>query len=97
MCTKPSLLLIFYGQNSEDRQEGERGARSCATPGTGLDSQLMMTISIMVTVKKAIGATSTLTKMAVSRNTPRMTDRHPQIRSFWEILGGREGRKGEGK
>lgn len=49
-------------------------------------SQLMQIILIIVRVKKGSGATSTLTKTAVSRKTTRMTTRLPDILSFWGIL-----------
>lgn len=45
-------------------------------------SQFMQTILIMVSVKKGTGVTSTLTKAAVSRNTTRITERQPEMRSF---------------
>lgn len=46
------------------------------------NSQLMQIILIMVRVKKGRGAMSTLTKMAVSRKTIRMTTRLPEILNF---------------
>lgn len=46
------------------------------------NSQLMQIILIMVKVKKGSGAMSTLTKMAVTRKTTRMTTRLPEILNF---------------
>jgi non-canonical (house-cleaning) NTP pyrophosphatase len=46
------------------------------------NSQFMMTILIMVNVKKGRGAISILTKMAVRRNTTKITARLPMIRNF---------------
>ena len=50
------------------------------------DSQLMQTILIIVMVKKGRGSICTFTRVAVMRNTPKMTARLPTIRSFWGIL-----------
>lgn len=46
----------------------------------------MQMILIMVRVNKGSGAMSTLTKMAVTRKTTRMTTRLPEILSFCGIL-----------
>lgn len=46
------------------------------------NSQLMQMILIMVREKKGSGAMSTLTKIAVSRKTTRMTVMLPTILSF---------------
>lgn len=51
----------------------------------------MQMILIMVRVKKGCGAMSTLTKMAVSRKTTRMTTRLPEILTCWGILSDAEG------
>lgn len=46
----------------------------------------MQTILIIVKVKKGTGSMSTLTMMAVTMKTRKMTAKLPEMRSFWGIL-----------
>ncbi len=50
-------------------------------------SQLMQMILIIVNAKNGRGSIFTFTSTAVRRNTTKMTDRLPEILSFWGILG----------